>query len=78
MEDICEFRRQSHMAAALPSDVPRMRGLMRKYSDLPMDLTDAALVTVAEREELRAVFTVDRKDFSTYRLHGRLKLTLLP
>ena len=31
------------------SDAPRMRELMRKYSDLPMDLADAALVRVAGR-----------------------------
>lgn len=29
-------------------DAPRMRELMAKYSDLPMDLADAALVCVAE------------------------------
>ena len=28
---------------------------MRKYRDLPMDLADAALVRVAERERLRRV-----------------------
>jgi len=32
------------------TDVPRMRQLMEKYKDLPMDLADAALVRVAERE----------------------------
>jgi uncharacterized protein len=35
------------------SDVPRIRELMRKYSDRPMDLADAALVRVAERENIR-------------------------
>ena len=48
-------------------DVPRMRELMRKYRDLPMDLADAALVRVAEREKLRRVFTLDRRDFGIYR-----------
>jgi predicted nucleic acid-binding protein len=32
-----------------------------------MDLADAALVAVAERERLRIVFTLDRSDFSVYR-----------
>lgn len=49
------------------SDLPRMRALMRKYRDLPMDLADAALVRVAEREGCRRIFTVDRRDFSRYR-----------
>lgn len=60
------------------SDVPRMRALMRKYADRPMDVADAALVALAEREEVRVVFTVDRGDFSVYRLHGRSRFTILP
>ena len=44
-------------------DFPRMRELMKKYRDLPMDLADAALVRVAEREKVRVIFTIDRKDF---------------
>jgi hypothetical protein len=34
-------------------DVPRVRELMAKYRDLPMDLADAAPVHVAERDGLR-------------------------
>jgi predicted nucleic acid-binding protein len=48
-------------------DIPRMRELMRKYRDLPMDLADAGLVRVAERERLRRIFTLDRRDFQVYR-----------
>jgi predicted nucleic acid-binding protein len=59
-------------------DVPRIRELMRKYADRPMDLADAALVRVAEREGIRTIFTVDAKDFSAYRLHGRLRFTVIP
>jgi uncharacterized protein len=60
------------------ADVPRMRQLMVKYADRPMDFADAALVRVAERDGIRKVFTVDRGDFAVYRLHGRARLTLLP
>ena len=60
------------------ADVPRISELMRKYADLPMDLADAALVRVAEREGIRRVITIDRKDFSVYRAKGLGKLTLLP
>jgi predicted nucleic acid-binding protein len=60
------------------TDVPRMRALMRKYRDQPMDLADAALVRVAEREQLNTVFTTDRSDFSVYRLHGSRRFRLLP
>jgi uncharacterized protein len=48
-------------------DIPRIRELMRKYRDLPIDLADAALVRVAERERIRRIFTIDRRDFQIYR-----------
>jgi len=60
------------------ADVPRIRELMSKYADRPMDLADAALIRVAEREGIRKIFTVDRKDFSVYRLHGRARPTIIP
>lgn len=60
------------------SDIPRIRELLRKYSNRPMDLADAALLRVAEREGLRKIFTIDRRDFSVYRLHSRTRLTLIP
>jgi hypothetical protein len=48
------------------SDVSRIRELMVKYRDLPMDMADAALVRVAERERLTRIFTLDR-GFAIYR-----------
>lgn len=60
------------------ADVPRMRELMSKYSDRPMDLADAALIRVAEREGIRKIFTIDREDFGVYRLHGRVRPTIIP
>ena len=59
-------------------DVPRMAELMRKYKDLPMDLADAALVRVAERERIRYMFTLDQRDFRVYRPAGLGRLSLLP
>lgn len=59
-------------------DAPRMAELMRKYRDLPMDLADAALVRVAEREKLRRVFTLDRRDFSLYRPLRLGRLAIVP
>ena len=60
------------------SDAPRMRKLMERYRDLPMDLADAALVRVAERESLTTVFTLDRKHFSTYRPGRRRRFAIVP
>lgn len=60
------------------TDVAGIRALMKKYADLPMDLADAALVRVAEREELHTVFTIDQGDFGVYRLRGGKRFRLLP
>jgi hypothetical protein len=59
-------------------DAPRMRALMGKYKDLPMDLADAALVCVAERDVLHRVFTLDRRHFAVYRATGIRGFSLLP
>jgi uncharacterized protein len=58
-------------------DAPRMRELMQKYADLPMDLAEAALVRLAEREGIRCIFTLDRKDFHVYRPRGK-RFALIP
>jgi len=60
------------------TDLPRMRELMRKYRDLPMDLADAGLVRVAERERVSRVFTIDRRDFELYRSRGVRRFTIIP
>lgn len=61
-----------------PNDVPRMRDLMRKYRDLPMDVADAALVRIAERERIRRIFTLDRRDFAVYRPARIGRFSLIP
>lgn len=42
--------------------------LMERYADHPMDLADASLIVAAESLATRRVFTIDRKDFKTYRV----------
>jgi predicted nucleic acid-binding protein len=41
--------------------------LMEEYDDHPMDLADASLVAAAESLRTTKVFTIDRRDFLTYR-----------
>lgn len=60
------------------ADAPRMRELMEKYRDLPMDLADAGLVRVAEREGLTRIFTLDRRHFSIYRPGRRRRFAIMP
>jgi uncharacterized protein len=42
--------------------------LMDVYADHPMDLADASLIVAAETLATRKVFTIDRKDFTAYRV----------
>jgi len=60
------------------SDIPRIRELLHKYANRPMDLADAAIVRVAERDRLRKIFSTDRRGFSVYRFHNRTRLALIP
>lgn len=59
-------------------DAPRIRELMKRYRDLPMDLADAALVRAAERERMAQIFTVDTKHFRVYRPEGIHTFELIP
>jgi len=52
------------------ADFGRVNELMKKYSDLPMDFTDALLVSICERLDVQQVATVD-SDFEIYRFKGR-------
>jgi hypothetical protein len=65
------------LAALDESDAPRMRELMEKYRDTPMDLADAALVRVAERDSLIRIFTLDRTHFEIYRPGRRRRFSIV-
>ena len=51
---------------------------LERYNDLPMDFGDSALVRVAEREKLREVFALDKRDFSVYRPSHVKRLVIVP
>ena len=68
-------------AVLVPStatSLQRVRQLLDKYADLPMDFADATLVVLAEELDCTSVFTTDRTDFSVYRLRGRKAFRILP
>ena len=56
----------------------KVRKLMDKYSDLPMDFTDATLVTLAEETHLLNICTLDKKDFALYRLSKNRSFVIHP
>lgn len=52
-------------------DLPRLRALMKKYADLPMDLADASLVLLAEQSGDGRILSTDQRDFRAYRFKQR-------
>jgi predicted nucleic acid-binding protein len=55
----------------------RAKSFMVKYSDLPMDYADATIVCLALETGIRNVITLDRKDFSIYRIKNQ-PFSLMP
>lgn len=50
-----------------------IRSMMEKYGDLPMDLADASLLHLANRENIRQIISID-SDFDVYRTLKRQPL----
>ena len=61
---------------SLPDEFDAVARLMRRYSDIPMDLADACLVRMSELRKDVRVFTLDT-DFKFYRQHGRQMIPLI-
>jgi len=59
------------------TETSRMQALMEKYKDVPMDLADASLVSLAEASGLKQVFTLDT-DFYIYRIAGKEGFDVIP
>lgn len=51
-------------------DLERIAELIAQYADWPMDFTDATLVAICERLDIRQIATLD-SDFHIYRLEGK-------
>lgn len=59
-------------------DWRRVRDLLTRYADLPLNLVDAAVVAIAERLEQDTIATLDRRHFSVIRPLHVPAFTLLP
>jgi predicted nucleic acid-binding protein len=68
----------SQLLALDEADALPLAKILYRYRKLGAQLADAALLHLAEREGLERVFTLDRRDFSIYRLPGNRTLQLLP
>jgi predicted nucleic acid-binding protein len=64
--------------APLSGSEAAIAGIMKRYAELRPQLADAALVYLADREKIDTIFTLDRRDFSVYRLARRTRFRLLP
>jgi predicted nucleic acid-binding protein len=51
---------------------------LRKYHKIRPQLADACVVYLAEEQDIDTVFTLDRRDFSSYRFGRNRSFTLLP
>ena len=65
---VVAFRMDEHIGV--------LHRLLQKYRDTPMSLADACVVRMAEIHEDHFVMTLD-SDFTVYRKHGRVPITLM-
>ncbi|MBL0708730.1 MAG: PIN domain-containing protein [Sulfurimonas sp.] len=48
------------------NDISDIRVMMEKYLDIPMDLADASLIYIANKEKIKNIISID-SDFDIYR-----------
>ena len=58
--------------------MPWIAACLRRYESANIQLADAALAYLAERDNIRTLFTLDRRDFSIIRLKRNRLLRLIP
>ena len=66
------------MLTLTSADARPISAIMKKYRDIRIQLADAALVHLAARDGVDTVFTLDRRDFSVYRLPRGKAFRVLP
>jgi predicted nucleic acid-binding protein len=60
------------------TDLRDISAILTKYENLGLQLADASLVHLANREGIETMFTLDRRDFSILRLARGRKFRLIP
>lgn len=58
--------------------MPWIAAFLRRYQNIRSQLADAALVYLADREGIERVFTLDKRDFTLYRLRRNRRFQLFP
>lgn len=62
-----QHSQQFQLFSLQENHLERIKTLMAQYQNLPMDLADASLVILAENLGHGRIFSVDQRDFNTYR-----------
>jgi hypothetical protein len=60
------------------TDIPAVTAILNRYAKLGIQLADASLVHLGNREGIGTIFTLDRRDFSVLRLSRGKKLRIVP
>ena len=60
------------------SDVTGIGAILAKYRDQNLQLADACLMHLCNRETINTVFTLDQRDFVAFRTHDGNALHILP
>lgn len=60
------------------TDLIWMADFIQHYARVGAELADASLALLAEREQTNQIFTLDRRDFSVYRMSGNRSFRILP
>jgi uncharacterized protein len=60
------------------NDLSPVAEILNRYRNLNLQLADAALLHLANRERIHTVFTLDRRDFGAVRLKTGKRLEIIP
>jgi len=74
----CFNGRPFELAPLNETDLPGIAAILAKHKGLGIQLADASLVHLANREGIETLFTLDRRDFGVLRLARGKKLRLIP
>ena len=66
------------LASLREPDLSGIAAILAHYRELKIQLADASLVHLANREGIGTIFTLDRRDFGVLRTAGGNKFRLIP
>jgi uncharacterized protein len=66
------------LAPLAAQDLSGVAAILAKYRDLNLQLADAALLHLGNRENIDTIFTLDRRDFGILRLARGKKFRIVP